>query len=133
VSTCNFNRDEKDDVPMPDVILVRKHFLRNEKAERNWKLKSITREAPDAPGLGMGVKPGTDSKDMEMFMRDLEEDTEMRGKVNVFKRNLPLANRVFIQEEGVPEIPLEEMMDDLNINDKQEEEEVDDDEDEDDL
>lgn len=138
VTTCNVNHDENDRIELPDIVLIKKHFVRNDKMERNWKLKSITREAPNAPGLGVGVRD-MQGGDMEMFMRDLEEDTEMRAKVNVFKRT-SVAKKTFAAEEhDAPEIPQDEMLDDAqktevedNDEDDDEEEGDDDDDDEDD-
>lgn len=131
VRTCNMNHDENDCVELPEIVLVKKHYVRNEKLERNWKLKSITREAPNAPGLGMGVR-SQEGGDMEMFMRDLEEDTEMRSKINVFKRRPKTGTQAAAMEEeedddhDAPEIPQDEMLDDgqqTGAEDNEEEEE----------
>ena len=48
---------------MPDVVLVRKHYpkYRKKKHDRTWKLKSIAKDAPDVPGIGVGLAPDTDA------------------------------------------------------------------------
>jgi nonsense-mediated mRNA decay protein 3 len=157
LTTCNFNHQDDDDVKnhkeveFPDIMLVRKHYPRNAKINRSWKLRSLAAEEPDKPGYGMGVKgdDGDDGRDMEMFMRDLEEDAEMRGKVNLYKDKTALKKQKQKEKEAVvaamdesstqmavegpPEIPLEELLDELSIGGGGEESDEDDDGDSDSL
>jgi len=69
---------------LPEVILVKKFYPKKNRAKkRQWKLKSLAKEAPDKP-----VKKGEiekDSADMELFLQDLEEDPEMRANVNLYR------------------------------------------------
>jgi len=98
--TANFNSAEWDALPAertPDVVLVKKSYPeRKRRSKRNWKLKSMAKEAedPNAPehvvGRGaLGRRGGLDSqrveKDYEMFLRELEEDEEMRQNVNLYR------------------------------------------------
>ena len=100
LATANFNSDEWDAIPeerRPDVVLVKKSYPeRKRRSKRNWKLKSIAKEAED-PSAGehvvgrgaLGRRGGLDSqrveRDYEQFLRDLEEDEEMRANVNMYK------------------------------------------------
>lgn len=82
------------------MILVKKTYpnRRKKNRTRNWKLKSIAIEAEDVPSTGadkvqgrgaFGRRGGLDQqkveKDYEMFLRELEEDPELRGSINLYK------------------------------------------------
>lgn len=100
LTTANFNSPMWDAVPesrRPDVVLVKKSYPdRKRRSKRNWKLKSIAKEAED-PNSGenvvgrgaLGRRGGLDSqrveRDYELFLRELEEDEEMRANVNLYK------------------------------------------------
>ena len=99
LTNANFNSDDFAQLPsdrIPDVVLVKKAYpnRRKKNKARNWKLRSIAKEADEdgetsgARGV-VGRMGGRDSKkvdlDYELFLRDLEEDLEMRGAVNLYK------------------------------------------------
>ncbi|KAL5522743.1 hypothetical protein ACEPAG_8761 [Sanghuangporus baumii] len=101
LTRSNFNSDDFSALPasrIPDVILVRKHYpnRRKKNRARAWKLKSIAKEANAdeavaAEGRGgvIGRMGGRDQKkveeDYELFLRDIEEDEEVRANVNLYK------------------------------------------------
>ena len=106
LATSNFNSAIYDAVPeerRPDVVLVKKSYPeRKRRSKRNWKLKSIAKEADDPTasehytGRGaLGRRGGLDSQrveqDYELFLRDLEEDDEMRTNVNLYKDKVRMA------------------------------------------
>ncbi|TPX35572.1 hypothetical protein SmJEL517_g02148 [Synchytrium microbalum] len=88
----NFNNPNWDDLSsrtqqLPDVILVRKSYPARKargKASRNWKLKQLDKEVDDAKAGGKIDKARAEA-DYELFLRDLEEDAELRGMVNLYK------------------------------------------------
>ena len=99
LTNANFNSDDFAQLHsdrIPDIVLVRKGYpnRRKKNKPRNWKLRSIAKEAGEegetsgARGI-VGRMGGRDSKkidqDYELFLRDLEEDLEMRGAVNLYK------------------------------------------------
>ena len=99
LTNANFNSDDFARLAsdrIPDIILVRKAYPNRRKKNkmRNWKLRSIAKEAGEegetsgARGV-VGRIGGRDSKkvdqDYELFLRDIEEDLEMRGAVNLYK------------------------------------------------
>jgi nonsense-mediated mRNA decay protein 3 len=99
LSNTNFNSDDFARLPLdriPDVILVRKTYpnRRKKNKSRNWRLRSIAKEEGEEGETGsgrgaVGRMGGRDQKkveeDYELFLRDLEEDPEMRSSVNLYK------------------------------------------------
>lgn len=126
---------------LPEVILVRKSYeerrrrRRAKGTQRGWKLKRMAVEyAADDEGAGnaggrggRGVSAAEmEAADMERFLEELEEDPEMRARVALYRD--PEAIHARIQRGGemdageetdgeedgdVPEVPLEELLDDL--------------------
>lgn len=97
---ANYNSDDFASLPpsrIPDIVLVRKAYpnRRKKTKSRNWQLRSIAKEAGEegetsnARGA-IGRMGGRDQKkveeDYEIFLRDLEEDSEMRATVNLYKK-----------------------------------------------
>ncbi|KAH8101088.1 NMD3-domain-containing protein [Cristinia sonorae] len=96
---ANFNSDDYASLPshrIPDIILVKKAYpnRRKKNKTRNWKLRSIAKEAGEEGETGnargvVGRLGGRDQKkvdeDYELFLRDIEEDEEMRGAVNLYR------------------------------------------------
>ncbi|GBE80278.1 hypothetical protein SCP_0214970 [Sparassis crispa] len=96
---ANFNSDDFAALPahrVPDIILVKKTYpnRRKKNRARSWKLRSMAKEAGEEGDTGggrgvVGRMGGRDQKkveeDYELFLRDLEEDHEMRGAVNLYR------------------------------------------------
>lgn len=101
LTKANFNNDVFESLEahtIPDVVLVKKTYpnRRKKSKPRNWKLKSIAKEAEDNADAGagrgaLGRRGGLDSqrveKDYELFLRDLEEDPELRSAINLYKHD----------------------------------------------
>ncbi|KAI9756040.1 MAG: ribosome-binding protein [Chaenotheca gracillima] len=134
---------------IPDVMLVKKSYPRNKKKgkTRNWKLKRMGREESDmAPR-----KQDQDriEKDFETFLRDVEEDSELRSALALYKNSNKNGaggkNRVEKMEgveetaeaedhegesiddgededEDAPQIEMDELLDDMDELDIQDEE-----------
>lgn len=99
LTNANYNSDHFAELPsarVPDIILVKKTYpnRRKKSRARNWKLRSIAKEAgEDGETSGargaIGRMGGRDTKkveqDYELFLRDLEEDPELRSGINLYK------------------------------------------------
>ncbi|KAI0918272.1 hypothetical protein AcV5_002298 [Taiwanofungus camphoratus] len=99
LTNANFNSDDFAALPahrIPDVVLVKKAYpnRRKKNRARNWKLRSMAKEEGEEGDTGggrgvVGRMGGRDQKkveeEYELFLRDLEEDEEMRGAVNLYK------------------------------------------------
>mmetsp|Transcript_27509 Transcript_27509/g.33650 ORF Transcript_27509/g.33650 Transcript_27509/m.33650 type:complete len:566 (-) Transcript_27509:493-2190(-) len=122
-------KDLRKNVEIPDIILIRKHYpLYRKSQKRAWKLKSLAADAPDTPGVIVGATKDDYERDHELFMRDIEEDEEIRGNVNVFKdeeqlkRQQDSSKSVHFNVEGeeieedAPMIGIEQMLNDMKID-----------------
>lgn len=99
LTNANYNSEDFASLTparVPDIILVKKTYpnRRKKSKPRNWRLRSIGKEAGEEgeTGGGRGVvgrMGGRDHKkveeDYELFLRELEEDPELRGSVNLYK------------------------------------------------
>ncbi|KAI5807148.1 NMD3 family-domain-containing protein [Geopyxis carbonaria] len=77
------NFDALDNNKVPPVILVKKHYPRRKKKSRNWKLKRMGRDESDM--LPRKQDQEKAERDYELFLQSLEEDTELRGTVALYK------------------------------------------------
>ena len=81
-----------------DVIIVKKSYDKKNRAKkRKFVLKTLVKEEADSASAagGRAGRRGDErrnSVDMEEFMQEIEEDQELAGKVNLYKRkDLPAA------------------------------------------
>ncbi|KAH9061055.1 NMD3-domain-containing protein [Lactarius vividus] len=158
LSNSNFNSDDFASLTqdrVPDVVLVRKAYpnRRKKTKSRSWKLRSMAKEEGEEGETGggrgaVGRMGGRDQKkveeDYELFLRDLEEDPEMRAAVNLYKadgakpgpseRRTPAPSPAPVskaaEEEGedeeeeadFPEVKLEELLenfDEMTLGEKE--------------
>ena len=104
LTRSNFNStafESLDSNRIPDVILVKKAYphQRKKNKQRNWKLKSMAKEAEEGAGINeggggygrgaLGRRGGVDQKkverDYEIFLQSIEEDKDMRAAINLYK------------------------------------------------
>ncbi|KAJ3158398.1 hypothetical protein HDU86_002864 [Geranomyces michiganensis] len=81
------NRSGKLQGGVPDVVLVRKAYpnARKKSKTRGWRLKTLGKqEELDQVNRGKSEK-ARQEMDYELFLRDIEEDTELRGMINLYK------------------------------------------------
>jgi len=106
---------------IPDVMLVKKYYERKKKSKnRSWRLKRMAREEADVlPKKADQEKMDTD---YEMFLRDVEEDSEFRSTVALYKAQQKAkadadAMSVIETDDGVDETPgidISELLDDMD-------------------
>jgi nonsense-mediated mRNA decay protein 3 len=105
---------------LPDVVIVRKSYpyARKRSRNRNWKLKSMAK-TEDLEGRTKTEKLNAE-KDYELFLRDVEEDVELRGMMNLFKDGegaVVKEEEMVVSEEepedDFPEINMEELLDEF--------------------
>ncbi|OKL57689.1 60S ribosomal export protein NMD3 [Talaromyces atroroseus] len=115
---------------IPDVVLVRKYYARKKKPKsRNWKLRRMALEEEEP-----ARKQDADrlEADFEMFLRDIEEDQELRSTLSLYKakNEKRQADKMDVVEEDqmeedssedeAPKINMDELLDEfdeLNMED----------------
>ncbi|KAJ1545702.1 hypothetical protein HK096_006095 [Nowakowskiella sp. JEL0078] len=112
---------------IPDVVLVKKSYpnRRSKTKSRNWKLKSIAKESEVEENGRRAIDQAKAELDYELFMRDLEEDAELRGMINIYKDSVKDIRKVSNdmdddednddddEDEEFPEIGVDELLDDM--------------------
>eukprot|EP00003_Mantamonas_plastica_P001873 TRINITY_DN11341_c0_g1_i12.p1 TRINITY_DN11341_c0_g1~~TRINITY_DN11341_c0_g1_i12.p1 ORF type:complete len:458 (+),score=156.84 TRINITY_DN11341_c0_g1_i12:139-1512(+) len=128
LTASNFNDDNFDNLKfaVPDVILVKKIYpnRRSKKHRRHWKLKTLEKDDQDMQERDVIKK----ENDTEVFMRELEEDPEMRSQLNLYRDEnyvelddaleqglIEEVDEFDAPEEDFPEVQLDELLDDLTL------------------
>ncbi|XP_065644887.1 60S ribosomal export protein NMD3 isoform X2 [Hydra vulgaris] len=109
-NTNDSNLDLMNGDNIPDVVLVKKVYGDRKKRskKRNWKLKELPKET---------LEKEDNNDDYEEFLEDLEEDKEYRMGLNIY-RDRSKVSQSESDLDDAPQISLEEMMDDLQIEDQ---------------
>ncbi|XP_012231936.1 60S ribosomal export protein NMD3 [Linepithema humile] len=110
INDANFDKLSEDTIP--DIILVKKFYGYDKAARRRarvWRLKHINDEV---------ISMNTENNDYNEFLDELEEDPDMRRNINIFRdteKQIPVDTNEI--DPSIPQITLEEMLDDLAIDD----------------
>lgn len=116
--TANVNNTDLEKMKtekVPDVVLVKKVYCETSRRiqKRKWKLQRIDLSAQET---------NNDKRDYNEFLEDLEEDAEYRQNVNIYKdaAKIPVeavdGGEYPSDDEGLPQISLQEMLEDLSIS-----------------
>lgn len=118
---------------IPDVVLVKKFYARKKKSRsRKWRLKRMNKEEGEM--LPKKQDQEKMERDFEMFLRDVEEDVELRNTVALYKQRMEktrmegveTASMAETETEGdgeeVPGIDMSELLDEFEDLDVQDEE-----------
>ena len=111
---------------IPDVLLVKKFYARKKKSKnRNWRLRRMAKDEGEL--LPKKADQERMDRDYEMFLRDVEEDTELRSTMALYKAQKAKADAdamsVVETEDGEDETPhvnMDELLDEfdeLNVDD----------------
>jgi len=132
----NFNNAQYEDLEnsqyaskLPDVVLVKKFYARKRKPKsRNWRLKRMAKDEGEL--LPKKADQARMDADYEAFLRDVEEDAELRNTLALYKAKQQQQQKAMdamsiadteASDENVPNIDMDELLDDmdeLNIEDK---------------
>jgi nonsense-mediated mRNA decay protein 3 len=103
---------------IPDVVLVKKHFVRRRNRRRNWRLKRMAKDEGEL--LPKKVDQERMEREYEMFLRDVEEDEELRAALALYKAQKKSDPEEMSigetegEEEDVPGINMDELLDDFD-------------------
>jgi len=110
---------------LPDVLLVRKQFhVPRRRKRRVFKLARLEKEELELKGKGKKDQEDKHAKEYEIFLRDLEEDPEMRSKITMFRKGPQdeIASETGTnagdaeEDPTFPEVKLEELVAELSLN-----------------
>ncbi len=115
---------------IPDVMLVKKFYARKKKPKsRNWRLKRMAKDEGEM--LPRKQDQERMEADFEMFLRDVEEDTELRNTLALYKAKQEKKARMERMEgiegdgasvamtedddeDGAPKINMDELLDEFD-------------------
>ncbi|POS84124.1 NMD3 family protein [Erysiphe pulchra] len=137
LSGTNFNSSQYDALEqsnvysslIPDVVLVKKLYARKKKSKsRNWRLKRLDRDQGEL--LPKKADQEKIDRDYENFLRDVEEDSELRQTLALYKSkqakiDQDTMNKMDMddddyEEDELPGIDMNELLDEfdeLDVND----------------
>lgn len=102
---------------IPDAVLVKKYYPRKKKGKsRSWKLKRMNMQEADEEEKKPKDKKADANQveqDFEMFLRDVEEDAELRSTLALYKEQ----QRAKAQAEEMMDIEEEDNEDEGNDDD----------------
>lgn len=128
IANSNYNSELFDGLNIdyvPDVVIVKKLYVRKTRKNRNWKLKRMAKEhkdidaSQDYSSRQQKQEMERAEKDYELFLQELEEDNELRQTINLYKNDQPppATNSDSMDEdedEDAPQIDIDELLDELD-------------------
>lgn len=127
LSGSNFNNDEYEAIEasntysstIPDVVLVKKHYPRRRKnRNRNWKLKRMNKDEGEL--LPKKADQDRMEQEYEQFLRDVEEDEELRATLALYKaQNQKKADMEEMsvaetEDDQAPQVDMNELLDEFD-------------------
>jgi len=130
----NFNNSQFEELEqsnnysstIPDVLLVKKFYARKKKPKsRSWRLKRMAKDEGEL--LPKKADQDRMDADYEMFLRDVEEDADLRQTLALYKAKQQrkkdadeMSMATAETDDEVPKINMDELLDDfgdLDVND----------------
>lgn len=124
----NFNNPDFDVIEesstygstIPDVVLVKKHYPRRRRnRNRQWRLKRMGRD--DGELLPKKTDQERMDKEYEMFLRDVEEDEDLRAAMALYRSQKRAEDEMSMAETedgddggGAPQVDMDELLDDMD-------------------
>lgn len=124
----NFNNSQLEDIEnsstyssqIPDVLLVKKHYARKRKPKsRAWRLKRMAKDEGEL--LPKKADQDRMDADYEMFLRDVEEDPELRQTLALYKAQqqkkaadeMSMATTEDSGDDEVPAVDVNDLLEDM--------------------
>jgi hypothetical protein len=122
-ASCDIDSILEKSGNFPDVILVRKKYVRKHK--RIWKLKHMDKDVD----MESKKRQELNEKHYARFLDDIEEDKEMRTKIKMYKDDDAIKEleermknmNVDDKDDSDIDVKVEDLLDSLTINEKEEE------------
>lgn len=111
---------------IPDIVLVKKKFSRT-KSRRIWKLKHLDKDVDMKEEKETNLKKK--EKEYEEFLCDIEENKDIREKVNLYKDEAAIEelasqmNKMNVNskdDDSEIDIKLDDLLSEMTLNDKTE-------------
>lgn len=125
LSETNFNNPEYEAIEassqygstLPDVVLVKKHFPRRRKnRKRNWRLRRMDKDEGEL--LPRKTDQDRMDREYEQFLRDVEEDEDLRGAMALYKQQRNEDEMSTAETEGddenIPQVDMDELLDEFD-------------------
>ncbi|XP_028549844.1 60S ribosomal export protein NMD3-like isoform X2 [Dendrobium catenatum] len=119
----DFEIDKYRGLDLPHAILVKKSYEEKRQKRRgkvrSWKLKSLNMEIDNTKGRMDEEKR---VNDYEEFLRDLEENPELRFNMSLYHNNdyQPSEMASTVGGDELPSVPLDDLIAELAISDEEE-------------
>lgn len=123
IANSNYNSDLFDQLKydyIPDVVLVKKLYPKKVKSKRKWKLKRMAKEHNDIDASkdynsARAEKQDFEraERDYELFLQQLEEDSDLRHNVNMYKAEGEVVDGDEQEEEGEVD-DVDDLLDELD-------------------
>ncbi|KAF8421264.1 NMD3 family-domain-containing protein [Tirmania nivea] len=127
LSAANYNDPNFETLPrarVPEVVLVRKLYPRKKKKSRAWKLRRMAKEQGEL--LPKRADADKAERDYEMFLRDVEEDADLRSTLALYKNTEKTGGATMEpdkhehmdeddddDEQSLPQISIDELLDEF--------------------
>ncbi|KAG6416900.1 hypothetical protein SASPL_124341 [Salvia splendens] len=121
--------DKYKGLVLPEVILIKKSYEEKRQKKRGkpraWKLRSLNMDV-DIAAKGGGVSDEKMDSEYEQFLRDLEENPDLRFNLSLYRNKDYQASEVasVVDGEDPPSIPLDELLADLDLSDGDDDDET---------
>jgi len=98
---------------LPDVVVVKKHYEYRSKAQRRkWRLKRMAKEREGSVDKYTAER---EQRDNEMFMREIEQDFELRCQIKVYRDPKHQGGNADQEtDDERPQIPDSELIDEMS-------------------
>ncbi|KAK4801090.1 hypothetical protein SAY86_021577 [Trapa natans] len=125
-NTNDIDFDSYRGLVVPEAILIKKSYEEKRQKKRgkprSWKLKNLNMEVEESRNRVEDEKKNTE---YEEFLRDLEENPEMRFNISLYRNRDYQPSEIASTVDGdFPSIPIEELLADLDLSENEDEDDM---------